>query len=480
MSQLAKTSATARRVLAATSISYTIVLLDASIVNVALEQIGTTLHGNITGLQWVVNAYTLSFASLLLSGGTLGDRLGAKNVYLAGLALFALASALCGMAPNLATLAIARALQGVGSAMLVPCSLALINRAFPDPARRASAVGVWMGCGGIAMASGPLVGGILIHTLGWRSIFVVNVPIALTGVWLTRSIGRDGSAPRRHFDLAGQATAIAALGTLIAVLIEGSTLGWRSAPIIVGILVCGAAWALFVGIEQRRDDPMLPLSFFRSPLFSASTAVSMASAFVFYGLLFAFSISYQTMRGFSALETGLAFLPMTAMVAIGGLASHRLARRCGARFSMCAAFALYAAGSLGMLAASPHAPYWVAVAPMLAIGLASGFVSPAATAPAMGTVEKQRSGVAAAVLNSARQTGAALGVAIFGGFMSAIHPFETAMRVALETAAAVALVAAIVWWMAARGFGTASPTARRAPSHAIETRSQGEARCTQR
>jgi DHA2 family methylenomycin A resistance protein-like MFS transporter len=166
MTQLTNNSAMARRVLAATSISYTIVLLDASIVNVALEQIGTTLRSNVTGLQWVVNAYTLSFASLLLSGGTLGDRLGAKNVYLAGLALFALASALCGMAPNLATLASARALQGVGSAMLVPCSLALINRAFPDPARRAAAVGVWMGCGGIAMASGPLVGGILIHAFG--------------------------------------------------------------------------------------------------------------------------------------------------------------------------------------------------------------------------------------------------------------------------------------------------------------------------
>ncbi|MEW6344881.1 MAG: MFS transporter [Pseudomonadota bacterium] len=457
MTPLANNSATARRVLAATSISYTIVLLDASIVNVALEQIGTTLRSGVTGLQWVVNAYTLSFASLLLSGGTLGDRLGAKNVYLAGLALFALASALCGMAPSLATLAGARALQGMGSAMLVPCSLALINRAFPDPARRASAVGVWMGCGGIAMASGPLVGGILIHAFGWRSIFAVNVPIALLGIWLTRSIERDGCAPHRHFDLAGQAAAIAALGTLIAVLIEGSRLGWRSAPILLGIALCGAAWMLFLVIEQHRAEPMLPLSFFRSPLFSASTAVSMASAFVFYGLLFTFSISYQTIRGFSALETGLAFLPMTAMVAIGGLASHRLAKRYGTRFSMCAAFAFYAAGSLGMLAATPHAPYWLAVAPMLAIGLASGFISPAATAPAMGTVEKQRGAVAAAVLNSARQTGAALGVAIFGGFMSAVHPFEMAMHVALGTAATVALIAALVWWMAARGFSTASP-----------------------
>jgi MFS transporter, DHA2 family, methylenomycin A resistance protein len=320
------------------------------------------------------------------------------------------------------------------------------------------------------------VGGILIQAFGWRSIFVVIVPIALLGVWLTRSIERDAPAPHRHFDFAGQAAAIAALGTLIAVLIEGSTLGWRSAPILLGIVLCGAAWSIFLVIEQRRIDPMLPLSFFRSPLFSASTAVSMASAFVFYGLLFTFSISYQTIRGFSALETGLAFLPMTAMVAIGGLASHRLAKRFGARLSMCTAFALYAAGSLGMLAATPHAPYWLAVAPMLAIGLASGFVSPAATAPAMGTVTKQRGAVAAAVLNSARQTGAALGVAIFGGFVGAIHPFAMAMHVALGTAAAVALVAATVWWMAARGFSTAGPRETFGPSCRVGAQCRSEAR----
>ena len=471
-------AAISRGVLAATSISYTIVLLDASIVNVALEQIGSTLHSNVTGLQWIVNAYTLSFASLLLTGGTLGDRLGARNVYVAGLALFALASALCGMAPDLATLTIARALQGMGSAMLVPCSLALINRAFPDPAQRASAVGVWMGCGGIAMASGPLVGGILIHWFGWRSIFTVNVPIALAGIWLTRSIGRndDGVAARRHFDLAGQVAAIVALGTLIAVLIEGSRLGWRSTPIAMGMMICASAWVAFLSIEKRRAHPMLPLSFFRSPLFSASTAVSMASAFVFYGLLFTFSIAYQQQHGFSALETGLAFLPMTAMVAIGGLASHRIVERCGTRASMCAAFGLYAAGSLGMLAATPHAPYWIAIAPMLAIGLASGFVSPAATSPAMGTVEKQRGAVAAAVLNSARQTGAALGVAIFGGFIAAVKPFELAMQVALGSAAAVALAAGLIWWIAASTFSVAGVRHKPTSSSQLQSAKRSEVR----
>jgi DHA2 family methylenomycin A resistance protein-like MFS transporter len=442
--------ALSRRALAATSISYAVVLLDASIVNVALEQIDNTFQSDISGLQWVVNAYTLTFASLLMTGGALGDRLGARNIYMLGLAIFTFASILCGYAPNLLTLTVARLLQGVGSAMLVPCSLALINRAYPDQAERASAIGIWMGCGGIAMASGPLIGGALIQLVGWRSIFFVNVPIGLVGIWLASSIDRDRAAKNRYFDVAGQTAAIVAFATLIAVLIEGSKIGWTSPPIVIGSLTTFVAWIFFFTIERRRSDPMLPLAFFRNNLFSGSTFVSMASAFVFYGLLFAFSIYYQSVRGYSALQAGLAFLPMTAMVAVGGLLSSRIVGILGGRWSMCAAFGLYAAGALGMLLSTLASPYWMAIVPMLAIGMASGFVSPAATAPALGTVEKDRAGVAAAVLNSARQTGAALGVAIFGAQISALHPFGTAIKVVLWTAAAMSVIAAACWWTASR------------------------------
>ncbi|MBN3809961.1 MFS transporter [Paraburkholderia sp. Ac-20347] len=447
MAELTSPRSAAHRVLAATSVSYTVVLLDASIVNVALEQIGYTFGSNIAGLQWVINAYTLTFASLLMTGGTLGDRLGSRDVYLAGLAVFTLASALCGLTPSLPMLTFARALQGVGSAMLVPCSLALINHAYPVPSERAAAVSVWMGCGGVAMASGPLVGGLLIHLVGWRSIFFVNVPIGLVGLWLTLSVDRTASSRTQYFDLPGQIAAIVALGTLIGVLIEGPVLGWQSVPILASIATSCIAWIAFFVIEASTATPMLPIQFFRNELFSGSTFVSMASAFVFYGMLFTFSLYYQQVRDYSALFTGLAFLPMTGMVALGGLLSSRLVKLLGSRQSMCIAFGLYAAGALGMMRSSASSPYWIAIVPMLAIGLASGFISPAATSPALGTVEKNRAGIAAAVLNSARQSGAALGVAIFGTFISTLYPFQRAMSLILGVVIALSLVAAIVWWV---------------------------------
>ncbi|WP_175942975.1 MFS transporter [Burkholderia pyrrocinia] len=461
MTAAAPNRAAARRVLAATCVSYTLVLLDASIVNVGLTDIAHTFGSRVAGLQWIVSAYTLAFASLLMTGGTLCDRLGDRTVYVAGLAVFVAASALCGFAPNLPALAIARALQGVGSALLVPCSLALINRAFPEPAARASAISVWMGCGGIAMASGPLIGGVLIDLFGWRSIFFVNLPLGLAGIWLGRSVARAAVDASRHFDWGGQAAAIVAIAALIGTLIEGPSLGWRSAPIVGGAVTSVVAWLAFFAIEARRREPMLPLALFRNRLFAGSTFVSMASAFVFYGLLFVLSLFYRQVRGAGPLDTGLAFLPMTVMVALGGLGSGRLVARFGARGTMCAAFGLYAAGALGMTAMSSTTPAWLAVAPMLAIGFASGFISPAATSPALGTVDRRRTGVAAAALNAARQSGSALGVAIFGACIATLQPFPAAMRVALGMATGLSALAAATWWIAARAVPAASERAVR-------------------
>jgi MFS transporter, DHA2 family, methylenomycin A resistance protein len=447
-----KSSNQQHRVLLATSVSYVIVVLDTSIVNVALDSISRTLSADIAGLQWVMNAYTLAFASLLLTGGTLGDRYGARNIYLVGLAIFTLASAICGLASNLPILVMARGLQGLGAAMLVPCSLKLINAAFENPEQRARAIGTWIGCGGIAIASGPLIGGVLIHWLGWRAIFYVNVPIAVAGIWMTWRITRDSIlVPCRHFDVAGQASAIVALAAFIGVLIEGRIFGWTSPPILAAVLIACVASLTFITVEARTSSPMLPLSLFSGRLFTASTAASLASAFVFYGLLFVISLAYQQVRAYSPLWTGLALLPMTALVAVGSVISSSVVKFTGMRWSICSAFGIYAAGAITLLlSASPTSPYWFAVAPMLAIGFVSGFVSPAVTAPAIGTVKRDRAGVAAGVLNSARQTGAALSVAICGTLVATSPSAEIGMRAALLVAAAVSIVTALCWVMALR------------------------------
>lgn len=453
-----------RRILAATSVSYLIVLLDSSIVNIALNRLSTALHAPMSGLQWVMNAYTLAFASLLLSGGTLGDRWGARRVYLAGLCTFTLASLACGLAANLALLVAARILQGVGAAMLVPCALKLINQACPEPEQRARAIGIWVGCGGIAMAAGPMAGGLLIQWFGWRSIFFVNLPICLAGAVMAWRIHDERNpADARQFDLLGQATAIIAMGMLIGVLIEGHGWGWHSPAILAAAALAILAWIIFLAVEARHAQPMLPLTFFRSGIFAGSTFVSMVSAFVFYGLLFVISLYYQQVRGYSPMQAGLAFLPMTAMVGAGSMLSNRITRLAGVRVSMCMAFLLYAAGAWGLLPIDAHTAYARAVATMLSIGLASGFISPAATAPAMGSVDKWRAGIAAAVLNAARQLGAALGVAIFGTLMVASLRYEQGMHLVLWTAIAISLMAALVWLFALQPRASASkPTIKSA------------------
>jgi DHA2 family methylenomycin A resistance protein-like MFS transporter len=437
-----------KSVLLATSLSYVIVILDTSIVNVALARIAATLESDISGLQWVVNAYTLTFASLLLTGGALGDRYGARNVYLVGLLIFAAASTLCGFAPDLTTLVIARVVQGVGAALLVPCSLTLISQAHSNSQERAGAISVWAGCGGVAMAAGPLVGGLLIYWFGWRIIFLVNVPIAVCGAWLTTRVPAAAPTQRSaQMDVAGQLAAVAALGSSVAVLIEGAKRGWLSAPILVGIVAAVAAWLSFVAIEWRRSQPMLPLGLFRSAVFSASVFVSLISALIFYGLLFLLGLYFQGNRGWLPLQTGLAFLPLTITVTAGSFAAGRLCRMYGASRVVAFGFLLYAAGFVGLVALAGEAPYWRIALCFPPIGFGSGLITPAVTAVTMNTVEKTRVGIAAGVLNASRQCGSAFGVAIFGLLLSTVQPAGAGVRTAVTLAVALSLTATLFWRM---------------------------------
>jgi DHA2 family methylenomycin A resistance protein-like MFS transporter len=435
-----------KSILWATSLSYVVVTLDTSIVNIALARIAATLGSDLSGLQWVVNAYTLTFAGLLLTGGLLGDRLGAKNVYMTGLLVFAGASAVCGAAPDLATLVAARTLQGVGAALLVPSSLTLISTGYCDATERAGAISVWAGCGGVAMAAGPFAGGLLIHWFGWRSIFFVNVPLAMGGAWLTlripRASDRHGGP---HMDLGGQAAAIVALGSSIAILIEGANLGWGSAPILCGIALATAAWLCFVVIERRHMQPMLPPSLFRVPVFSASAFVSMVSAFIFYGLLFLLSLHFQESFGWPAWQTGLAFLPLTVLVAGGSFSASRLCRAYGARHVVVGGFLLYAIGFSGLLGLANHTPYWRLALFFPAVGFGAGVITPAVTVAVMSTVEKSRVGIAAGVLNASRQSGSAFGVATFGALMSTTRTLGQGVLMAVLLAIGLSLAAAACW-----------------------------------
>ncbi|WP_322063128.1 MFS transporter [Paraburkholderia sp. J63] len=439
-----------RRVLLATSLSYVIVILDTSIVNLALERMGRDLAGGLAGLQWVLNAYTLSFASLLLTGGTLGDRLGARNVYIAGLACFTVASALCACAPSLPVLVAARSLQGGGAALLVPASMTLISHSWTGSRERAAVFGLWAGLGGIAMASGPLLGGILVGLSGWRSIFLANVPICMAAMVMALRVAhaapRMSAAAERKFDFAGQAAGIAALALLNMLVIDVPAYGWQ--PLIAaGALAAGV---IFVVIETLRTQPMLPMSLFRLPVFAGGVFVSMVSACTFYGLLFELSLLLQRQQGYTPMAAGLAFLPLTLPVPVGSLLSKRAIGRLGARRLVAGACLLSAAGFLGLAGMGAASQYWLLALPLPAIGLAASLITPATTATLMSAVDDRRAGIAAGVLNAARQVGAALGVALCGTLVTANHAIAWGMHWSAMAAGALSIAAALVWWHAGR------------------------------
>ena len=458
-----------RSVLLATSISYIIVILDTSIVNVALQRIATGLAGGVAELQWVVNAYTLTFASLLLTGGTLGDRLGARRVYMGGLATFTVASVLCGVAPSLGVLIAARVAQGIGAALLVPASMALINRTWPQAQERAAVFGLWAGLGGMAMAAGPLLGGVLIGLSGWRSIFLVNVPVCVAGIVMAWRVGAPSSSlprstrlprlPRlpqdaaRSFDLAGQLAAIATLALLNVSIIEAPLYGWRSATLVGCLVATLAAGGLFIAIETTRAQPMMPTTLFRHPAFSGSVIVSMISAFTFYGLLFSLSLYWQQQRGYSPLRTGFAFLPLTVVVPIGSLLAKRAVHRLGAKWLIAGAFMLAASGYLALMPIGPSTRYWVLALPLPTIGLAASLITPATTAALMASAEPRRAGIAAGVLNAARQSGAALGVALAGVLIATRPSIAEGMHAGLLIAALLSAIAGMIWWRASKQSG---------------------------
>jgi DHA2 family methylenomycin A resistance protein-like MFS transporter len=383
-----------------------------TVVNVAIQPIGTALGGSTTALQWVVNAYTLGLAALILSSGALGDRIGAKRVFVTGFAVFTLASAACGLAPTVGALVVARAVQGIGAAVLIPCSLTLLNHAYSG-AERARAVGVWAACASVALSAGPLVGGLLIDALGWRSIFFINAPLGVLGILLTLRYAVETPRTPRGIDLPGQVLAVVALCALAAATISGGQHGF-TAPVLVGYAVAAVALGGFLLVEFRRREPMLPLPLFRSRTVAASSAIGLLINVAFYGLIFVLSLYFQTVRGWSAPVTGAAFLPTTVAVLVGNLVAGRLVRVVGLRREVAGSALLVAATLAGLLVVGPSTAFVTLAAPLVVLGFGLGALVPAITTALLGSVEPNRSGVAAGTLNTARQTGSVIGVALFG------------------------------------------------------------------
>lgn len=426
----------------ATGIGFALVQLDVSIVNVALVSIGADLRTGIAGLQWVVDAYAVAFAALLLSAGSLGDRVGARKALIAGFALFGAASLGCGLAPDAPTLIIARVAQGAAAALLVPCSLALLNHASQrDTAARARAIGWWTAAGSVSLSAGPVLGGMLVSTLGWRSIFLINLPIAATGIWLARRFLAESTPRPAGFDPAGQVLGTLALAALIGAVIEaGSATGAGALP-FAGLAIAAVAGAAFLLAEARVRQPMLPLGFFRHPSFGLAILVGFLINFTLYGVIFALGLYLQQVRGWSPVDSGIAFMPFAVTLLASNLAAGWIVGRIGTRAPMAAGLAIGAVGYWLLCRLDGTTPYVSMLPGLVAIPLGIGLAVPAMTTSLLATVPRARGGIASGVLNAVRQTGGAIGVALFGSFMAAsqMRGVDMALTISATVLAAAAI-----------------------------------------
>ncbi|MDE1184791.1 MFS transporter [Paraburkholderia sp.] len=447
-----------RIVQVAACLGFVIVLLDVSVVNVALESLRSAFGANVTGLQWVINAYALIFAALLLTAGALGDRVGAKRVYMSGLALFTAASAGCGLATALDGLIAFRIAQGLGAALLVPSSLSLIRQVFHDADMRSRAIGWWAAGGGIALAAGPVIGGVLIGALGWRSIFLINLPIGVLGLVLVARYAPASTTPvltatqaqqNRGLDLRGQCAGASSLASLTVALTEASRLGWTH-PLIVGafagFVVTGA---LFVWIEARSPSAMLPLTLFSDTTVSSATVIGLIANLAFYGIVFAFSLYFQSVRHLDPTRTGIAFLPMMAILVVMNIAAGRIVTRFGARTLTVAGLLVSACGYLLLLSVSATQPYALLAIPMLLAGGGIALTIPTITNATLAAVPHTQAGIASGLLNAARQVGGVIGVALFGFFIRDPDParFIDGLHVALITSAVLLGIAALIGYL---------------------------------
>jgi EmrB/QacA subfamily drug resistance transporter len=409
------------------SLSLLIVGLDATIVNIALPAIHRSFHAPLSGLQWTIDAYTLVIASLLMLSGSAADRLGRRRVFQCGLALFAFGSLLCAIAPNLGLLIAARVVQAIGGSMLNPVAMSIIRNVFEDPHERARAVGVWGALFGISMALGPVLGGVLVDSIGWRSVFFVNIPIGIAAIILTALYVPESRAPRpRRPDPLGQVLVIVALASLTYAIIEGPAAGWLSTQTIVLSAVCLGAFITLVGYELRRREPLLQVRFFRSAPFAGATFTAVALFMAIGGFLFLNTLYLQDVRGLSPLEAGLYTLPMAGVMMVVSPLCGRAVAAFGTRWPLVAGSLVVLISGLILTQVTPHTSFAVLFVAYALFGAGNGLINPPITNTAISGMPPSQAGVAAAVASTGRQVGSTLGVAVLGslaaGGLTAIGP----------------------------------------------------------
>lgn len=435
-------------VLATTSLGVLVAQIDTSVVNLALKHIGADFHTGVAALQWIVDVYNLVYASLLLTAGTLADLYGRRRIFVAGIVLFSLGSLACGLAPNTETLLAGRVIAGIGAALEVPTSLAILTVAFPDAKIRSWALGVWASCNGLAFIIGPTLGGVLVDVAGWRSVFLLIIPVGALALCLAiTSISESRDPTGRRLDLPGQSLAIVTLGTLALAAIEGPRWGWASWPSIASIAIAIASTFFFLR-RQKGAGAIVPLPMLKNRVFSACLIIAGCMTFGIYAMLFLVPLYLQSGLGNNALAAGVALLPMSVAFVIVSQYSGKIANEFGPRVPMTTGMTLMGIGLL-MLALVPiqHSLGLIESA-LLIIGCGLGLNTGPVNSVSVANVPKSRAGTASGLLNTARMVGATLGVAVLGALFAVFSQSESGIAAGLPPAfiggAAVELLGAAI------------------------------------
>jgi EmrB/QacA subfamily drug resistance transporter len=463
-------------VIAATVLGSGIAFLDSTVVNVALPAIRDELGGGLAGLQWTIDAYLVTLGALLLLGGSLGDLYGRRKMFTYGLGGFAVASALCGLAPTIETLILARALQGVAAALLVPGSLSILQATFA-PEERSAAIGAWSGLAGVTTAFGPFLGGYLIDAVSWRLIFFINLPLAAIAILIAaRHVPetRDESAVKR-IDMPGAVTAALALGGMLFALIEGPVRGWTDATILGGAAVGILGLISFFAIETRSPQPMLPLHLFRSRQFSGANAMTMVVYGALGGAMFLVVLELQNFMGYSALEAGASLVPLTILLLLLSQRSGRLAQRIGPRIPMTVGPVIVALGFALFTLVEPGAGYWESVFPAIVVfGLGMALVVAPLTAAVLAAIEDRHAGIASGINNAVARIASLLAVALIplaagmSGTSGDPDAFTEAFHRAVLIAAGLCLVGGLISFLTIRRLAPVSSAPPAAPDQCPE------------